>query len=219
MGKGARRVVFTGIITGLAIAGTGRAVAAAHEEHGLVYVAAVNHAGVVGDIWQRAQATASRIYEAAGINVVWIDAAATAGASTLRSNLRSNLTIIVSASPSAPGLTSSKHVLGFALQPQNRGRLAYAFYARIQGFARDTRTDAGIVLGHVMAHEMGHLLLARKGHAVVGLMRGRWDRNEAALNSGTVTFTNDEATVIRKRVAEMTADLRLSTADLRLSTP
>lgn len=204
MGKSARRVVFTGIITGLAIAGAGRAAAAAHEEHGLLHVAAVNHAGVAEDVWQRAQATASRIYEAAGIKVVWIDSAATAGVSTLRSDL----TMIVSAAPSAPGLTSSKHVLGFALQPRNRGRLAYAFYGRIQDFARDTHADAGSMLGHVMAHEMGHLLLSREAHSLFGLMRGRWHESQAELLSvGMLTFTNDEAAAIRARVVGLAVGL------------
>lgn len=216
MGTGARRVVFIGIIKGLAIAGTGRAVSAAQEQQALLRVATVNHAGVAADVWQRAQTTASRIYGAAGIKVLWVDSAVSADAPTLPSNL----TIIVSAAPSAPGLTSSKHVLGFALQPRNRGRLAYAFFGRIENFARDTRTDAGSVLGHVMAHEMGHLLLSREAHSLFGLMRGRWHESQAELvSAGMMTFTNDEAAVIRQRVAEMTADLRLSTCDCRLLVP
>jgi hypothetical protein len=203
MGKDARRVVFTGIITGLAIAGTGRAVSAAQEEQALLRVAIVNHAGVPEDVWLRAQTTASRIYEAAGIKVLWIDSAATAGASTLPSDL----TVIVSATPPTPGLTSSKHVLGFALQARNRGRLAYAFFGRIEGFARDTRADAGKMLGHVIAHETGHLLLGREAHALVGLMRGRWHESQAELvSAGNLTFTNDEAAVIRRRAAELTGD-------------
>jgi hypothetical protein len=204
MGKRARRIAFTGIMTGLAVAGTEPAVSAAHEEHALLRVALVNHAGVPEDIWQRAQTTASRIYEVAGIQVLWIDSAAT----TVISTPQSDVTVIVSAAPSAPGLTSSKHVLGFALQPRNRGRLAYAFYGRIQDFARDTRTDAGSMLGHVMAHEIGHLLLSREAHSLFGLMRGRWHESQAELvSAGLLTFTNDEATVIRAHVARRSADI------------
>ena len=98
------------ITIGLAIAGPQGTVAADTRELTSIHVAIVNHAGVPEELWQRGQTTASRIYEAAGIKVLWIDRAATAGVSSLQSDL----TIIVSAAPSAPGLTSSKHVLGFA---------------------------------------------------------------------------------------------------------
>jgi hypothetical protein len=204
MGKGACRIAFTGMMTMLPIVGTQRAVSAAPDERTVLRVAVVNHAGVPEDVWQRAQTTASRIYEAAGIHVLWIDSATTGGISASRSDL----TVIVSAAPSAPGLTSSKHVLGFALQARNRGRLAYAFFGRIQGFARDTRADAGKMLGHVIAHETGHLLLGREAHALVGLMRGRWHEAQAELvSAGILTFTNDEAAAIRARVIAVTTGL------------
>jgi hypothetical protein len=58
------------------------------------------------------------------------------------------------------------------------------------------------MLGHVMAHEMGHLLLAREAHALFGLMRGRWHESQVAMvSAGMLTFTNDEAAAIRTRVA------------------
>lgn len=188
---------------GLATAGPPRAVAAESHELTPLRVAIVNHAEVPEDVWQRAQTTASRIYEAAGINLLWFDRRSTNTATS-----KSDLSVIVSAAPLAPGLTSSKHVLGFALQPLHRGRLAYAFYGRIQNFARDTRTDVGVMLGHVIAHEMGHLLLAKKAHSIVGLMRARWEGPQTEmLSTETLTFTNDEAAIIRTRAVGFSARL------------
>ena len=197
MGNGARRVIFTGILTAAAISGA--VPAAAQEEYARLHLAAVNHAGVPEDVWQRAQATASRIYQAARINVIWINSAATASTSTVRSDL----TIIVSAVPTASRLPSSKDVLGYAVDPLYRGRIAYAFYERIQHFARKVAIDVGVLLGHVMAHETGHLLLAKKAHSLVGLMQARWEAPQTELlSTETLTFTNDEAAVIRTRVAD-----------------
>ena len=36
----------------------------------------------------------------------------------------------------------------------------------------------GKILGHAIAHEVGHVLLGTNGHSVGGLMRARWGRAE-----------------------------------------
>jgi hypothetical protein len=54
------------------------------------------------------------------------------------------------------------------------------------------------MLGHVMAHELGHLLLPHGAHSVVGVMRPAWDRAQAkGALEGTMTFTPDQAELIR----------------------
>lgn len=204
MRNGAHRVVFTGILAGFAIVASEGTIGAAQEEHALLRVATVNHAGVPDDVWQRAQATASRIYEAAGIKVIWIGSTVAPDAPARPSDV----TIIVSAAPLASRLPSSKDVLGYAVDAARRGRMAYAFYERIQQLAQKTSTDVGVVLGHVMAHETGHLLLAKQAHSLVGLMRGRWEAPQiAGLRSGLLAFTKDEAAVIRARVAEFSVPI------------
>lgn len=56
----------------------------------------------------------------------------------------------------------------------------------------------GIILGHLMAHEMGHLLLPIDGHSVTGIMQERMGRREWALAiAGLLGFTREEAEMIR----------------------
>jgi len=58
--------------------------------------------------------------------------------------------------------------------------LASVFYGRIEHFARDVHrdeTEIPVILGHVMAHEIGHLLLGSASHSKTGIMCGQWDRN------------------------------------------
>ena len=60
----------------------------------------------------------------------------------------------------------------------------------------------GHILGHVIAHEFGHLLLNLDSHSPTGIMRGMWDTNDfAAATYGDLLFTPQQAEVIRVDVA------------------
>jgi hypothetical protein len=68
----------------------------------------------------------------------------------------------------------------------------------------------GIILGHVMTHEIGHLLLPIDGHSTTGIMQERLGRREWALAvAGLLGFTREEAVMIRQVVqAKSTAEDR-----------
>jgi uncharacterized protein YqgC (DUF456 family) len=94
---------------------------------------------------------------------------------------------------------------------ETRGTLAYAFYDRIKEVTITTiGADAGLILGHVIAHEIGHLLLPYNSHAQTGLMRGGRDTQQAMrAATGALTFTSKEAALILERLqnlSESTAD-------------
>ena len=65
------------------------------------------------------------------------------------------------------------------------------------------------LLGFVMAHEMGHMLLPYGAHSQVGIMRPEWDRAQVKnAVEGVLTFTPVQAALIRARlqnVSETTA--------------
>jgi hypothetical protein len=54
-------------------------------------------------------------------------------------------------------------------------------------------------LGHVMAHEVGHLLLGAHSHSRTGLMSADW----LPLDPHVQTLTAEQAGVIRRRAATM----------------
>lgn len=97
---------------------------------------------------------------------------------------------------------SERDALGFALPcPQGRGGcLAYIFYPRIQTLAAVDDASLSDVLGHVMAHEIGHLLLG-PGHSPAGIMQAEWTRRDlesAARNE--LSFTPQEMELLRAAV-------------------
>jgi hypothetical protein len=73
-------------------------------------------------------------------------------------------------------LAQSADVLGVAyvVPDSNRGWLATLYADRIAGAAARTDLDRGTLLGRVMAHEIGHLLIGLHYHGPTGVMRAEW---------------------------------------------
>ena len=69
--------------------------------------------------------------------------------------------------PDAYGVT-------YVVRETNRGWLATVFSDRIGQAAERVGVEPGTLLGLVMAHEVGHLLLGSGYHGEAGLMRAGW---------------------------------------------
>jgi hypothetical protein len=67
-------------------------------------------------------------------------------------------------------------VFGFALQPDR----ASVYYNQVVILAQgdDAESASRIILGCMMAHEIGHLLLGSDSHSENGIMRGQWERED-----------------------------------------
>jgi hypothetical protein len=76
-------------------------------------------------------------------------------------------------------------------------------YPRVHELARNGSATVGLVLGHVIAHELGHLLLQRATHSAAGLMRATLDLRLA--QQGRLLFTAPEAQAIRAAIAQNAA--------------
>jgi hypothetical protein len=80
----------------------------------------------------------------------------------------------------SPAMVALKGVSGDVLAATPRtvdapGRLAFVFYDHIATLARRRNVDEAQILGHVMAHEIGHMLLPVGAHTEVGVMRSGLD--------------------------------------------
>ena len=84
---------------------------------------------------------------------------------------------------------------------EERGINVWIFYFRIKSYSANLGMHASQLLGHVMAHELGHLLLPYGAHVVAGVMRPEWDRAQVKnAAKGLLTFTPDQAALIRERL-------------------
>ena len=84
----------------------------------------------------------------------------------------------------APVLDSTVHPdacgVAYVVRETDRGWLATAYSDRVTSAAVRVGVDAGTLLGLVISHELGHLLLGSGYHAWSGVMRADW--SEELLN-------------------------------------
>jgi hypothetical protein len=82
-----------------------------------------------------------------------------------------------------------------------RGINVWIFYPRVRAYSADLGMQASQLLGHVIAHEVGHLLLPLGAHSLAGVMRPEWDTKQVkSAAKGLLTFTPDQAVLIRERL-------------------
>ena len=95
----------------------------------------------------------------------------------------------------APAVTTSLHpdAFGFTyvVADTDRGWLATVFADRVAQAATRSGVISGTLLGRVMAHEIGHLLLGSGYHGATGLMRAQW-RDESLARDGQWSFSTAE---------------------------
>lgn len=81
------------------------------------------------------------------------------------------------------------------------GHYAYVFYDQVQDPALRSPASVSQMLGHVAAHELGHVLLRSTAHSPTGLMRAQWDRSDLQRAAwGYLGFTTQESQLVREEV-------------------
>jgi hypothetical protein len=154
-----------------------------------------NMANVPAVILDRAEQQASGIYRQNGIELEWKQCPCDLALGPTDVMLR----IIPRLFASNSAGFRSDH-LGFAASSQQRGVLATIFYNRVEDLTRGG--DPSCILGHAIAHELGHLLLGQDAHSTTGLMQAHWTRDDLKLAArGCLQFTSEQAERLRAGVA------------------
>ncbi len=139
---------------------------------------------------EEAERLASDVYARVGVDVIWTDGcAAQAGVDAA---LHLDVVILTAA------MTARRHPPALAFgQASHETRHAFIYGARIIDHAMRTGSDPRWVLGLVLAHEVGHMLLPRYSHTPSGLMRASWEGRVALLPD----FLPAQAATIRSLLA------------------
>ena len=167
-----------------------------------------DYAQVPRDVRAEAAKTVAQIYGALGVEMVWADWCVHAACrsdiqpAAMVDSRRRMLTVHIVGS-AMPPFTHKAKVMGVA---PTGGYMAYAFYDRITAFALRRELYLSTVLGYVIAHEVGHLLL-REGHVDYGIMRSSWSASDLIqAQRGRLGFTSMQGHRIRAQVAQMHSD-------------
>ena len=154
--------------------------------------------GIDPTIRNIARAQAVRILDAAGIDLRWIDADSSEDPH-LPPVTKSYVTVVITGQP--PSGWTSRDAMGFAPARTGPYLRAYVFSglinAFLQNFTIQDKSAFGIVLGHAIAHEVGHLLIPGDAHGN-GIMRPHWGYREwqEALE-GVLLFAPSQAQVLQ----------------------
>jgi hypothetical protein len=173
-------------------------------------VSVFNDAGAEPSVWLQAQGRATEILRRSGISLTWLDCGSPvsrmpdANCSAISYPTHLSVRVVPKISP------VKGHIFGQTFQDAaGEGNYVLVYYASIKAFRAATTVPAGELLGCVVAHELGHLLLGTASHSSTGLMSAVWQDPELQqVVRGNLLFTGDEGERMRFRFAAATARLR-----------
>jgi hypothetical protein len=180
------------------------------QENATITVQVSNWASVAPRILTDAENQATQVFRASGVAVSWLNCPLTI------SEAEANPICIAPCPPSRISVRINsempadlpKTTLGVALS--ETATYATVYYPRVDDYARLGIATHSQILGHAIAHEMGHLLLGRGQHALFGIMRGVWTAEDLRqITMGAFLFSAPQSKVIRQAVIR-----RMHTGDI-----
>jgi hypothetical protein len=167
------------------------------------------------ELIKEAEQHASRIFRSAGVAVLWTAGSALdpeaheleyrgqpdgASAPALICGDTNVCRLTVRIEPHSPARLQAGE-LAEALPFAHSGIRVKIYYDRVQASNAHGNT-ASAILGHVLAHEIGHVLLGTNRHARVGLMQASWDDLSFKLMaSALLSFAPDEVRSMQERLS------------------
>lgn len=164
-----------------------------------VTVSVYNDSDISDRTLLEAERIATRVFRQAAIDVEWVNirhSRETTSGDPQASQTALTLRVV----PSPLTLTTAAFGVAF-LAKDGSGHYADVFYTPVQKLCAVSNVSASTLLAHVMAHEIGHLLLGSNAHAPLGMMRAHWesgDLRRAAM--GELLFTSEQSQRMRGRL-------------------
>lgn len=166
-----------------------------------VYVSTTAHSAESSLL--EAERETARVFRNAGIGIDWINCT------------RDETSAIPSRCHQAPGPAelviriiprarqTSQNVTGSSFLGPTGGVYADIFFDRVLELQQiDPALSLGPILGDVIAHELGHLLLGGNSHSQIGLMQPTWKYPQLRLiEMGQLRFSPSEAAQLRERIS------------------
>ena len=168
-----------------------------------ITVLVYNYAPVSQEVLAQAETEAGRIYGHGGVAVGWVDCLLTATA--CKGPSRPSLPVVrILPRASAERLRQVQDSYGFALYPEGGGfaLIANVFAHNANLLAERRGLPPGVVLGHLLAHEIGHLLLGPGSHGWSGIMKAAWHGQDLeTMAKGQMLFSTGELEEMRRNIA------------------
>ena len=140
-------------------------------------------------VMNQAQGIVTMIFGQAGVRINWLPSRLCRNAALGAIRLEIDM--------EAPAHFSSE-TLAYALPYAGSGTTIHVFYTRIMEGHRELGAQ---ILGHVIAHEMGHVLEGIARHSPDGLMKARWDQHDyVRMKRQHLSFSAEDVELMRPRL-------------------
>jgi hypothetical protein len=161
-----------------------------------------------------AEQVAAGIFRKAGVEAHWVEISkeSSADLTDMDTKILVNLQVHILPQEMANQLGMPDNAMGLAPGKGPDRKLVYVLYECVRKLAQrqvreQTKGDvtrnatAAQILGEMMAHELGHILLNLPSHSQIGIMRGDWDLKDLAdVAYGFLFFTRQQAEIMRADV-------------------
>ncbi len=165
-----------------------------------------------------AESAAAGVFHKSGVNVQWVTSFDPSRekleeVSGPGSNRASHLYLSILSKAMTDRMGLPAESMGLAPGNGVNRQHIYIFYSKVQYFAQSPICEVvagnqylsrveSLILGHAIAHEIGHVLLNLEIHTDLGIMHGSWDANELReMAQGRLGFSREQREVIRTEVA------------------
>jgi len=165
-----------------------------------------NYAAVPGHTLLNAEQHAAEIFHRAGIELAWVDCPVSRGeiekfpdCTQMTNDLRA-LTFKILPESMAARYALPTTNLGVTIQHH----ASFVFYDRVQELSNLKGLSESVVLGHIIAHELGHLVLGQGGHSDTGIMMDdlRVSDFQQAEKGRPLAFNPEQVLHMRMRLQE-----------------
>jgi len=172
--------------------------------------------GISNTLLLRSEGEATAIFNHAGLAVRWVDCPLSAEESPSHPGCMNTMgstdfTIRILTLRDSQRIAIRRDALGEALEcvGDHSGCSAYIFYRDVQELARDWDASESEILGHALAHEIGHLLLGANSHSSEGIMRANWGEQElSTIARAHLFFTDEQSSRMCAEVSALNSEQR-----------
>lgn len=164
-----------------------------------------NSANVSQQMVLAAEQNAARAFRYAGVDLKWINCGA-GGSDASQAPCEDRFTsasLVVRLVPHARTLTDG--IFGVSFLDHDAGAYADIFFEPIRQFhEKNQGISLAPILGDVIAHELGHLLLGSNAHSRDGIMQPHWTKEQLQqVAMGRIRFNKEQAIRMRTRIAAL----------------
>ena len=188
-------------------AGCSTAIGAQSSHAGKIEIRVYDYVSLTSKTLNEAETEASRVLQQAGIETDWrlaaLSAAEADGLAAAPPMQPTTVVLRILDRQRSEKLIVRKEALGYGVPcpVDEPGCMTSILYTRVEALAKQGDASLAQILGHAIAHELGHLLLGSNAHSISGIMQAR-SRGDVLRQAtkGLLLFTTEQAGRMRNEV-------------------